>query len=126
MATGTSTVMTERQFRIAFSKLQGKHKRWVRDALGSPPDFRNVPKELWQKIQEEEAAIYLLLMTGVGQASVQITGRTSSGRQAELSVKPTFKTRAPAGSDRTSEVGSSANNGTVQRRVSPNHRECGR
>lgn len=117
MATGIGTLMTERQFRIAFSKLQGKHKRWVRDALGSPPDFRNVPKELWQKIQEEEAAIYLLLMSGVGQASLQITGknieRKTGGAVTQADVKLALRKEAIA----RAKWAARQTTGTVQRKV---------
>ncbi len=117
MATGIGTLMTERQFRVAFGKLQNKHKRWVRDALGSPPDYRNVPAALWQKIQEEEAAMYVLLMNGVGQASLQIAGkgieRKTGGAVTQADVKLALRKEAIA----RAKWAARQTTGTVQRKV---------
>lgn len=71
----TATRFSKQEFRQKLSRLQAKHRRLVLDAMGNPPDHRNVPKELWQQIEKEEAAAYMILMTGIGLQSLQIHSR---------------------------------------------------
>lgn len=71
----TATRFSKQEFRQRFSRLQAKHRRLVMDAMGNPPDHRNVPKYLWEQIEKEEAAAYLILMTGIGLQSLQIHSR---------------------------------------------------
>lgn len=71
----TATQFSIREFRQRFGRLQKKHQRWITDALGTPPDHRNIPKSLWKKIEDEEAAAYLILMTAVGMQSMQFHSR---------------------------------------------------
>lgn len=117
MATAAGTVMTEQQFRVAFAKLQNKHKRWIKEALGNPPDHCNIPKDLWKKIQQEEAAIYLLLMSGVGQASAQVAGqgieRKTRGAVTQADVRLALRKEAYA----RATWASNQTTGTVQRKV---------
>lgn len=71
----TATRFSKREFQQRFSRLQAKHRRLVLDHMGNPPDHRNVPKEVWQQIEKEEAAAYLVLMTGVGLQSLLLYSR---------------------------------------------------
>ncbi len=71
----TQTRFSKREFQERLSKLQRKHRRLVLDAMGNPPDYRNVPKELWEQIEKEEAAAYMILMLGIGMQSLQFHSR---------------------------------------------------
>jgi len=52
------------EFLKRLKTLHRKHRRWVLDAMGDPPDPRNVPKELWEKIRREEEAFLAILLIG--------------------------------------------------------------
>lgn len=71
----TATRFNRREFQQRFSRLQAKHRRMIVDAMGNPPDHRNIPKSLWEQIEKEEAAAYLILMSGIGMQALLFHGR---------------------------------------------------
>lgn len=56
--------VTEQQFAQRLRKLNRTHREMIVDAMGNPPDRRNIPKELWKRIRDEEEALLLLLLLG--------------------------------------------------------------
>lgn len=56
--------VTERQFAQRLRKMNRTHREMIVDAMGNPPDRRNIPKELWKRIRDEEESLLLLLLLG--------------------------------------------------------------
>lgn len=66
----------EERFAERFARLSARHKRELKQLLGTPPDPRNIPAEFWERVKqetEEEAAALLLLILMAG--SSQYTAR---------------------------------------------------
>lgn len=63
--------ITPEQFLARLRRLHRSHKQLVIEAMGDPPDAKNVPKSLWDKIREEEEALLLILMIGLSATLLQ-------------------------------------------------------
>jgi len=95
----------EERFAERFARLSARHKRELKQLLGTPPDPRNIPAEFWERVKqetEEEAAALLLLILLAG--SSQYTKRlepaiAQSGRdigQAALQIEQQLRQWADA------------------------------
>lgn len=62
-----SRSISVRQFERRLNRLSGKHRKLLTDHLGEPPDPANIPKEIWKQIDDENAALLILL---VGAAAI--------------------------------------------------------
>ncbi|TXH46191.1 MAG: hypothetical protein E6Q97_30045 [Desulfurellales bacterium] len=63
--------VTEKQFLDRLQRLHREHKKLVLEAMGNPPDRRNIPKSLWKQIRDEEQALLLLLLLGISLPSLR-------------------------------------------------------
>jgi hypothetical protein len=113
----TQTRFSQREFRERFSRLQAKHRRLIVDAMGNPPDHRNIPKSLWQQIEKEEAAAYLILMLGVGLQSLQLHSRGIERKTDGAITQAELRAELQRQSVRRATWAARQTTGTVKRKV---------
>lgn len=113
----TQTRFSKREFRERFARLQRKHQRWITDALGNPPDHRNIPDEIWEQIEREEAAAYLLLMTAIGMTSLQFHSRGVERKTDGAVTSAELRQELQRQSIRRATWAARQTTGTVRRKV---------
>lgn len=53
--------ISRQEFYRRLSSLSARHRRLLREHLGTPPDPKNIPEEVWERIEKENAALLILL-----------------------------------------------------------------
>jgi hypothetical protein len=113
----TQTRFSKREFSERFARLQRKHQRWITDALGDPPDPRNIPKSLWEQIEKEEAAAYLVLMSGLGLQSLQFHSRGVERKTGGAVTQADLRQELQRQSVKRATWAARQTTGTVRRKV---------
>lgn len=86
----------EAQKRIA--GLSARHRRWIEEAAGNPPDLSKIPDSLWKKIEDENTAALLIILIGVAQPALAVAAGKlrRGGYQLPLDDAATALDRAAA------------------------------
>jgi len=113
----TATRFNRREFQQRFSRLQAKHRRMVVDAMGNPPDHRNIPKSVWEQIEKEEAAAYLILMSGIGLQSLQFHSRGVERKTDGAITQPELREQLQRKNIQRARWAARQTTGTVRRKV---------
>ena len=64
-------IASEAEIQAAMKQLNDDQRRRLRQHLGTPPRFENVPESFWNDVQDEQAALLLILISSLSDRSAR-------------------------------------------------------
>lgn len=64
-------IASEAEIQAAMKQLNDDQRRRLRQHLGTPPRFENVPDSFWQDVEDEQAALLLILISSMSDRSAR-------------------------------------------------------
>ncbi len=64
-------IASEAEIQAALKQLNNDQRKRLKQHLGTPPKFENVPNSFWQQVEAEQAAVLLLLIASISNRSAR-------------------------------------------------------